>query len=70
MQSARELLEEIAGKNNGILTLRNVMGATGEVHRHRAKLATELVKCGFALWANPQQTMVQISSAGLRSLEE
>lgn len=71
MQSARELLEEIAGNRKGLLTLRpHVMGAAGKVHRHRAKLAAELVMAGLAIWANPQHTTVKITFAGRQNLKD
>ena len=72
MQSARELLEEMAKNKKGILTLRKeVMGAAGEVHRHCAKVVDELVREGLATWVNsPRRTIARITSAGRGSLKE
>ena len=70
MQSAREILEEMAGNTEGLLTLREVMGAAGKVHRHRAKIMDELVKDGLAIWVNPHQTIAKITPAGLHSLKD
>ena len=69
MQSARGLLEEMARNKKGILTLRKVIGATGEVHRHRAKVVNELVRDGLAIWVNsPRRTIARITPAGCHSL--
>ena len=57
MQSERDLLEEMARNKKGILTLREVMGAVGEVHRHRAKVVDELVRKGLATWVNSRRTV-------------
>ena len=70
MQSARALLEEMAKNKAGILTLRKVIGAAGEVHRHRTKLANELVRNGLAIWVNSRRTVARITPAGLRIMEE
>ena len=63
-----DLLEEMANKNNGILTLRKPMGAAGEVHRHRAEVVADLVRNGYARWVNRQQTMARITSEGVRQI--
>ena len=69
-QSARSLLEEIARNKKGILMLREVMGAAGEVARHRAKVVNELVRDGLAIWVNSRRTIAKITRPGLHSLKE
>ena len=70
MSSQRSLLEEMAKNKDGVVVLRNPMGAAGEAHRHRAKLAKELVKKKLARWFNIQRTMVQITTLGRTTLED
>ena len=70
MQSAREMLEEMARNKEGLVTLREVMGAAGKVHRHRARIMDELVMNDLAVWVNPHQTIARITSAGLQSLKD
>lgn len=70
MRSARDLLEEMARNKKGILTLREVMGTAGEVHRHRKKVVAKLVRKRHARWENPRRTVAGITPAGRRRLEE
>ena len=69
MQSAQDLLEEMARNKKGIMTLREVMGATGEVHRLRVKAVNELVRDGLAIWVNSRRTVARITPAGLHGLK-
>lgn len=71
MLSAREILEEMARNKDGLITLRReVLGAAGKVHRHRARLVDDLVREGLAIWANHSQTIAKITPAGLESLKD
>ena len=71
MQSAREILEEMARNKDGLITLRReVLGAVGKVHRHRARLVDELVREGLAIWVHHSQTIAKITPTGLESLKD
>lgn len=70
MQSPREILEEMDGNKHGLVTLREVIGAAGKVHRHRAKVVDGLVRDGLAIWVNSSRTIAQITRAGRHSLQD
>lgn len=59
-----DLLKEMAAKRNGMVMLRDPMGAAGERHRERRRNAEKLVRVGYARWANDQQTFLRITEEG------
>ena len=65
METKRDLLEEMARNENGLVTLRRgVIGAAGKAHRHRAKVVDELVSDGLAIWVNSTRTIAKLTTAG------
>ena len=62
------LLKELAADPNGVITLRDPMGAAGEPHRRRRRDAEKLVQRGYAKWGNPQRTVLRITNSGRRYL--